>query len=99
MFCTEKRQFFLQFSIKHSSVTDILPTKTPTMFILLQIANTNDKKGGIVMAKSRQINHEYYANYETCRNAWFDMYDVDEQDEDYTLDYYQTFETGEDDDD
>lgn len=51
------------------------------------------------MAKSRQINHEYYANYETCRNAWFDMYDVDERDEDYTLDYYQTFETGEDDDD
>lgn len=41
------------------------------------------------MAKSKQINHEYYAMAETCRNRMFDMYDTDEtQIEDVHLDYY-----------
>lgn len=30
--------------------------------------------------------HEYYANYETCRNRWFDDYEPDElQNEDIHL--------------
>ena len=27
------------------------------------------------MVKNHQINHEYYANAETCRNRWFDLSD------------------------
>lgn len=39
------------------------------------------------MAKSKQNNHEYYANYETCRNRYFDDFDPDElQNEDFHLD-------------
>lgn len=42
------------------------------------------------MTKSKQINHEYYANYETCRNRWFDDWDPDDlQIEDEHLSYYQ----------
>lgn len=26
------------------------------------------------MPKSKQINHEYYCNYETCRNRLFDTF-------------------------
>ena len=44
------------------------------------------------MAKFRLINHEYYANYETCRNKLFDQFDPDEQEEDYHLDYYNDTE-------
>lgn len=44
------------------------------------------------MAKFRLINHEYYANYETCRNKLFDEFDPDEQEEDYHLDYYNDTE-------
>lgn len=45
------------------------------------------------MTKSRQINHEYYANYETCRNRLFDTFDPDEpQNEDYHLSYKEAFE-------
>lgn len=45
------------------------------------------------MTKSRQNNHEYYANYETCRNRLFDMYDPDElQNEDEHLSYKEAFE-------
>lgn len=44
------------------------------------------------MAKFRLINHEYYANYETCRNKLFDEFDPDEQEEDYHLDYYDDTE-------
>ncbi len=52
------------------------------------------------MAKSRQTHHEYYANYETCRNRMFDMYDPDElQNEDVHLDITQAFLVGEDDED
>lgn len=48
------------------------------------------------MAKSKQVHHEYYANYETCRNRLFDMYDpYEEQNEDEHLDIYQAFEAGE----
>ena len=40
------------------------------------------------MTKSRQINHEYYANYETCRNRLFDDCDPHElQIEDEHLSY------------
>ena len=40
------------------------------------------------MTKSKQINHEYYANYETCRNRLFDDFDPDElQIEDEHLSY------------
>lgn len=38
------------------------------------------------MAKSKPNNHEYYANYETCRNNLFDLTDVDEEQGDF-LDY------------
>ncbi|MGN1040431.1 MAG: hypothetical protein ACI4QL_03280 [Candidatus Fimimonas sp.] len=52
------------------------------------------------MAKSKQTNHEYYANYETCRNRMFDMFDPDEeQNEDEHLNLFEAFEAGEDDDD
>ena len=45
------------------------------------------------MAKSRQINHEYYANYETRRNRMFDDWDPDElQNEDVHLSYKEAFE-------
>ncbi|MCM1194685.1 MAG: hypothetical protein NC332_01990 [Firmicutes bacterium] len=45
------------------------------------------------MTKSRQINHEYYANYETCRNRWFDEFDHDElQIEDEHLSYKEALE-------
>lgn len=27
------------------------------------------------MPKSKQVGHEYYSNYETCRNRMFDDYD------------------------
>ncbi len=51
------------------------------------------------MPKSKQTHHEYYANYETCRNRLFDMYDPDEeQNEDVHLDIFQAFEAGEYDD-
>ena len=47
------------------------------------------------MAKSKQVNHEYYANYETCRNRMFDMYDPDEEQiEDEHLNWLQGFEMG-----
>lgn len=39
------------------------------------------------MAKSKQNNHEYYANYETCRNRWFNDSDPGyPQNEDFHLD-------------
>ncbi len=42
------------------------------------------------MAKSKQNNHEYYANYETCRNRLFDTFDPDNlQNEDVHLSYKQ----------
>lgn len=42
------------------------------------------------MAKSKQNNHEYYANYETCRNRYFDDFAPDElQNEDFHLDVEQ----------
>lgn len=45
------------------------------------------------MTKSRQINHEYYANYETCRNRLFDTFDPDElQIEDVHLSYREALE-------
>ncbi len=45
------------------------------------------------MPKSKQINHEYYANYETCRNRWFDTYAPDQlQMEDYHLSYGEAFD-------
>ena len=45
------------------------------------------------MAKSKQINHEYYANYETCRTRMFDMFDPDWlQNEDAHLSYEEAFE-------
>lgn len=51
------------------------------------------------MAKSKQNNHEYYANYETCRNRMFDMYDPDElQIEDEHLNWLQDIEKGDQDD-
>lgn len=38
------------------------------------------------MTKSEQTNHEYYANYETCRNRYFDDFEPDElQNEDIHL--------------
>lgn len=40
------------------------------------------------MAKSKQNSHEYYANYETCRNRLFDTFDPDGiQNEDVHLSY------------
>ena len=54
------------------------------------------------MTKSKQINHEYYANYETCRNRLFDLYDPDElQIEDVHLSYREAFDgsKGEENDD
>lgn len=45
------------------------------------------------MAKSKQNSHEYYANYETCRNRLFDTFDPDElQNEDLHLSYKQALE-------
>ena len=45
------------------------------------------------MAKSKQNNHEYYANYETCRNRLFDMFGPDWlQIEDAHLSYEEAFE-------
>lgn len=45
------------------------------------------------MTKNRQINHEYYANYETCRNRLFDDWDPDElQIEDEHLSYGEALE-------
>ena len=45
------------------------------------------------MAKSKQINHESYANFETCRNRMFDMFDPDWlQIEDAHLSYEEAFE-------
>lgn len=45
------------------------------------------------MTKNRQISHEYYANYETCRNRLFDDWDPDElQNEDEHLSYKEAFE-------
>lgn len=39
------------------------------------------------MAKSKQNSHEYYANYETCRNRYFDTFDPHRlQNEDEHLD-------------
>ena len=47
------------------------------------------------MPKSEQIGHEYYANYETCRNRVFDLYDPDElQNEDVNLSYKNAFKKG-----
>ena len=49
------------------------------------------------MAKSKQNNHEYYANFETCRNRMFDMYDPDEEQiEDEHLNWLEGFEMGDD---
>lgn len=45
------------------------------------------------MAKSKQIDHEYYANYETCRNRLFDEFDPDGlQTEDVHLSWEEAFE-------
>lgn len=45
------------------------------------------------MAKSKQNNHEYYANYETCRNRLFDDFDPDWlQIEDVHLSWEEAFE-------
>lgn len=39
------------------------------------------------MTKSKQNSHEYYANYETCRNRYFDTFDPHRlQNEDVHLD-------------
>lgn len=38
------------------------------------------------MTKSKQNNHEYYANYETCRNRLFDEFNPEVQNEDFHLD-------------
>ncbi|MBQ2804809.1 MAG: hypothetical protein IJD18_01300 [Clostridia bacterium] len=43
------------------------------------------------MPKSKQNNHEYYANYETCRNRMFDLCDMDDQIEDFHLDFASAF--------
>lgn len=44
------------------------------------------------MTKSKQINHEYYANYETCRNRLFDLNNPSElQNEDIHLSYKNAF--------
>lgn len=70
-------------------------------FIFREIAQnkqvSDNTKKEKIMAKSKQVNHEYYANYETCRNRLFDLWDPDEeQNEDEHLDIYQAWETGED---
>ena len=45
------------------------------------------------MAKSKQVNHEYYANFETCRNRLFDTFDPDWlQIEDAHLSWEEAFE-------
>ncbi len=45
------------------------------------------------MAKSKQNSHEYYANYEPCRNRLFDTFEPDElQNEDIHLSYKQVLE-------
>lgn len=45
------------------------------------------------MARSKQNSHEYYANYETCRNRMFDTFDPDElQNEDIHLSYKNALE-------
>lgn len=50
------------------------------------------------MAKSKQNNHEYYANAETCRNRMFDTFAPRHlQNEDYHLAYYDADELEEDD--
>ena len=49
------------------------------------------------MAKSKQNNHEYYANYETCRNRLFDDFDPDWlQIEDVQLSWEEAFEDDDD---
>lgn len=64
------------------------------MFNAKKANNTNNHKNKEnVMTKSRQINHEYYANYETCRNRLFDDWDPDElQIEDEHLSYKEALE-------
>lgn len=45
------------------------------------------------MTKSKQNNHEYYMNYETCRNRMFDNYDPDSiQIEDEHLDLREEYD-------
>ena len=61
--------------------------------IFLILTNTNSNNRRKDMAKSKQINHEYYANFETCRNRMFDMFDPDWlQIEDAHLSYEEAFE-------
>lgn len=51
------------------------------------------------MAKSKQNNHEYYANAETCRNRLFDTFNPSHlQNEDYHLNYYNEEDWEEEDD-
>ena len=58
--------------------------------VKLQILPLNRRD---IMAKSKQVNHEYYANYETCRNRLFDMFDPDWlQIEDAHLSWEEAFE-------
>ena len=50
------------------------------------------------MPKSKQNNHEYYQNYETCRNRLFDTFAPKKgQIEDYHLNYDDVFDQEEDD--
>ncbi len=49
------------------------------------------------MPKSKQINHEYYANYETCRNRLFDTFNPGQlQNEDVHLSYSNAFDEDDD---
>ena len=51
----------------------------------------------VAMAKSKQNNHEYYANYETCRNRLFDDFNPDWlQIEDAHLSWEEAFEDDDD---
>lgn len=51
------------------------------------------------MPKSKQVSHEYYCNYETCRNRMFDTYAPSHlQIEDVHLSWKQALEEDEDDD-
>lgn len=71
------------------------------MFIFLQITHTTTKYifKEHTMAKSKQNNHEYYANAETCRNRLFDTYNPSHlQNEDYHLNYYNEEDWEEEDD-
>ncbi len=65
--------------------------------IHLLTLSTKYHQGAIKVAKSKQNNHEYYSNAETCRNRLFDTYRPKGfQNEDFHLDYYQEEEEEDD---